>query len=462
MKNFFSLTIWVMLAAACGVAAVGIWPAAKVAWQTSQGFGRSLAYQAAAAGNWASSSILQVNEKINDPVFIPPAVGKVVRADLLAMKLSLYEDGETVATYDIVAKGKPGSPWETPTGEYRILSREETHYSSIGGVYMPWSLQFFGNFFIHGRPYDETGKELPDGYSGGCIRLATADAEAVYNFVELGTAVSVYAGEETAQFSESYRLLSSDLPDLSSQAYAAVDLKTGEIITAKGLDEAYPIASLSKLLTALVSLEVIDQSAMITVSEQAVEAYGTQGNLEPGESLPAKELLYPLLLESSNDAAEALADHYGRAAFIKLLNDKAAALGLKTTYFDDPSGLSPKNVSTARDLARLVKHIYNSKRYVFDLTREKRHRYGRHQWLNNNKFIEAENYLGGKNGYIDEAGQTQIALFELPLSEFEKRPVALIILKSRDRYEDMGAFVRFISRQAVFGEEPKNPTWEYL
>lgn len=327
---------------------------------------------------------------------------------------------------------------------------------------MPWSLQFFGNFFIHGRPYDETGKELPDGYSGGCIRLATADAEMVYNFATSDTLVSVYGGKNEGVGTNSYELLSQTLPKVSAAAYAVVDLETGEVILEHNLDQVYPIASLSKLLTAIVSLEIIDQSDLVNISKVAIDTYGTQGNLRLGENLPAQELLYPLLLESSNDAAEAIARHFGRAEFIRALNNKASAIGLTDTHFDDPSGLSPKNVSSARDLAKLSRYIYQSKRYIFDLTRRGAYDYANHHWVNSNKLVKQENYLGGKNGFIDEARQTQIALFELPLGEFSKRPVALVVLRSANREADIKTLVEFIDTHTVFSETPKNPTFQYL
>lgn len=462
MKDFWSYAFWSALAGLFAVALVVVVPfAGKLAYQSISGVvATGETYQTAAA----ASPVLRAElaDSVNDPVFTPPESGKAVRADLSAMKLSLYEDGESVATFDIVAKGRPGSYWETPPGDYKILIKEETHYSALGNVWMPWSMQFFGNFFIHGRPYDETGKELPDGYSGGCIRLATADAETVYKFVEAGTQVSVYGGKTEGVATNHYDLTSPDKPKLSAQAYAAVDLETGEIIAGQNLDQVFPIASISKLLTAVVSLEIIDQESDVVISKAAAETYGTQGSLAVGEKLPAKELLYPLLLESSNDAAEALARHFGREQFMLALNNKLGAIGLHNTRFEDPSGLSPNNNSTARDLAKLARYIYQSKSYIFELTQEKKHTYKHHVWTNGNKFVNRIDYLGGKNGYIDEAKQTQVALFDLQLSEFVSRPVAVVVLKSDNREKDVETLVQFLDRHAVFNDRPKNSTFQYL
>jgi len=207
---------------------------------------------------------------------------------------------------------------------------------------------------------------------------------------------------------------------------------------------------------------VINQYQLASVSATAVDTYGYQGNLVEGERLPVEELLFPLLLESSNDAAEAIAEHYGRDHFLRQINTKAKAIGLTHTSFADPSGLSPANVSTARELAKLAKHIYQSKRYIFNVTNQLEHQYGDYVWRNNNRLVGTEGYLGGKNGFIDEAGQTQVALYQLPLSEFKERKLVFTILKSADREKDMASLVKFVRENVIFGQEPANPTFEYL
>lgn len=462
MKSFWWTTGWVVLAGLFGVALASTVPLAGrlAAGDLRLALPEAEIYQAAAV---AAAVAPPDFGSVNDPIFTPPLSGRAIRADLSAMLLTLYEDGEEVATYSILSKGRPGTPWETPTGHYRVLTREENHYSSIGQVWMPYSLQFFGNFFIHGWPYDETGLAVPTDYSGGCIRLATENAKDVFNFATADTVVSVYSDSPiTASTTESYHLSANQLPAVSAKAYTVADLETGEIILAKDEKELYPIASLSKLLTALTSLEVINQYQLASVSAAAVGAYGYQGNLVEGERLPVEELIFPLLLESSNDAAEVIAEHYGRDLFLKQINAKAKAIGLNHTSFADPSGLSPANVSTARELAKLAKHIYQSKRYIFNVTNQLEHQYGDYVWRNNNNLVGTEGYLGGKNGFIDEAGQTQVALYELPLSEFKERKLVFTILKSTDREKDLASLVKFVRENVIFGQEPANPTFEYL
>ncbi len=105
-----------------------------------------------------------------------------IEANLRTMEVTLYEHGVASTTLPILTKGKEKSWWETPTGNYKILSRSVNQFSSIGHVWMPYSMQFYGNYFIHGWPYYDDGTPVASTYSGGCIRLATEDAEKVYNF----------------------------------------------------------------------------------------------------------------------------------------------------------------------------------------------------------------------------------------------------------------------------------------
>jgi hypothetical protein len=127
------------------------------------------------------------------------AHSRLIAADLSEMKLYLFEDGHATITVPILSKGKRGSRWETPTGLYKIQTKEENHFSSLGAVYMPKSMQFFGNFFIHGWPYYPDGTPVPEGYSGGCIRLSTEDATRVYDFASRETPLFIWEDREACK-----------------------------------------------------------------------------------------------------------------------------------------------------------------------------------------------------------------------------------------------------------------------
>ena len=113
-----------------------------------------------------------------------------VDIDLDKMELTIWKDGVS-ETFPVLSKGDPERTNETPRGDFEALYMAEKHFSSIGHVWMPYSIQFKGNFFIHGWPYYPDGTDVPKGYSGGCVRLSTADAKRVYEFVKPGMPIHI-------------------------------------------------------------------------------------------------------------------------------------------------------------------------------------------------------------------------------------------------------------------------------
>jgi poly-gamma-glutamate synthesis protein (capsule biosynthesis protein) len=378
--------------------------------------------------------------------------GRYIAADLEKMEMVLYASGTPLATVPILSKGRRGTPWETPTGVYEVKTKEEKHFSSTGHVWMPYSLQIYGNYFIHGWPYESDGTPVPPGYSGGCIRLSTEDAKKVYNFVSIGTPVYVKEHDYNADaqaFIEHIKIYPASLPQINAESYLIVDMKTGAVLLEKNAATARPIASLTKLMTAVVGSEVVflDRTAVVAGGE--LETLGKTGSLVAGERLSLQKLLYPLLLESSNDAAEAIASMvYRRSAFITMMNEKASALGMISTRFADPAGISENNISTTEDLFRLTKYIYDKRSFLFGITRLER--YGavgsknggdiRHDWKNNNHFFSDPAFVGGKTGHTTAAQDTMISIFNVPSQDHE-HTVGIIVLGSQNRESDTRALL---------------------
>jgi D-alanyl-D-alanine carboxypeptidase (penicillin-binding protein 5/6) len=153
-------------------------------------------------------------------------------------------------------------------------------------------------------------------------------------------------------------------PSIEAASAILADLATGRVLFASNPDERRPIASLTKIMTALVVLERADPDDVVTVSEEAAgpRVAGISGlGLQAGERIRVRELLYALLLQSANDAAEALAEHVSGSvdAFVDLMNERSVALGLTRTRFDSPNGLDDEGYSTARDLVRLTRTAYD-------------------------------------------------------------------------------------------------------
>jgi D-alanyl-D-alanine endopeptidase (penicillin-binding protein 7) len=380
---------------------------------------------------------------------------KMIAADLTAMKLYLFENGRATTTFDILSKGKRGSRWETPTGLYKIETKEIDHFSSIGEVHMPYSMQFFGNFFIHGWPYYPNGEPVALGYSGGCIRLSTEDSAKVFEFAARGIPIFVWNGvsENAASSTPQITIGSRPLPRLSADAFLVADVHTGTVYAEKNADKIFPIASLSKLLVALVANETIHYDRTLTVTrDDRIQTEGTPGSIAPNDTFTVGELLYPLIMESNNSAAYTLARYHGHDTFVGWMNDKARAIGMHDTSLDDPSGISAHNVSTANDLFKLTRYIHESQSFILNLSREPKKAIkaenGRpYTFSNFNHFAGNPQFLGGKTGYTNEARQTMTSVWELPVKN-ATATIAIIILHAEDRKADVEKLVAWFKASA--------------
>lgn len=239
------------------------------------------------------------------------------------------------------------------------------------------------------------------------------------------------------------------LESMSGQAYIIADYDTGEIILSKNTEFVSPIASVSKLMTGVVAREYMSPQDIATVSRDSYSTYGTQGELVLGEKIRIGELMYPLLIESSNDGAEVISDEYGRDKFMELMNKTALTIGMQSTYYDDPSGLSARNVSTASDLLKLILYIKDKHPEIFDITRVRQYSINKHQWINKNRLAQYASFVGGKNGYIDESRQTTASIFNTELKK-GKRNIAIIVLKSNDRNGDVAKLLNYLKKYVEY------------
>jgi serine-type D-Ala-D-Ala carboxypeptidase (penicillin-binding protein 5/6) len=152
-------------------------------------------------------------------------------------------------------------------------------------------------------------------------------------------------------------------PQVTGRAYLVENGATGEILLAREARARVPIASITKLMTVLLTLEHTRLNEVVTVSSQAAAVGESSANLHSGDRLTVRELLEAALIQSANDAADALAIHIGKgsqARFVAMMNARARQLGLKDTHFARPDGLDASgHYSSARDvtlLARLLMH----------------------------------------------------------------------------------------------------------
>lgn len=240
---------------------------------------------------------------------------------------------------------------------------------------------------------------------------------------------------------------------ITASAYIIRDLTAGTVVDARDAERLYPIASLTKLVTAEVARRTIPHAAKIQLTQSVTNTFGNTAGFRAGETFTADELMYPLLMVSSNDAAEALARSLGRTKFLREMNNFAQEIGAYRTYFDDPSGLSPLNVSTATDMALILDWIRVHDPSLLEITLLHAKTVRSHVWLNPTHFLSWSYYLGGKNGYTDEARKTGVSLFKLGPEKTSVDPAghkttdkdvyAIVVLGSDNRDEDV---IRLINK----------------
>ena len=240
-------------------------------------------------------------------------------------------------------------------------------------------------------------------------------------------------------------------PGVSAASVALADLDTGQILFAKGSADPRAIASLTKIMTAVVVLARTQPDDMVTVMSDAVfgsDDYGASSTLKlhAGERISVRDLVYGMLLGSANDAAIALADHVAGSvdAFVRLMNRRAAALGLRKSHFDSANGLDDRGRSTASDLIRLTRAAYRSPVFAHVVaTREHDVRSTAHvvrhiQNRNALLWLYPET-IGAKTGTTAAAGECLDAVAE----RNGTRLVAVVLGAPEEPFSDAAALLNF-------------------
>jgi D-alanyl-D-alanine endopeptidase (penicillin-binding protein 7) len=233
-----------------------------------------------------------------------------------------------------------------------------------------------------------------------------------------------------------------DGPFLRSAVALVLDAHDGRVVLAKKTDAVLPIASITKLMTAMVLLDRgLDLGQRVAISSDDQDLLkGTRSRLKPGSTLTRDELLLVALMSSENRAAAALARTYpgGTEAFVAAMNAKAQQLGMEDSRFVDPTGLSPSNVSSARDLVKLV-IAASSYPLIRDYsTRESAQLQvgGRAVgYRNTNGLVRSRNWDIGlqKTGYLNEAGRCLVMRVRLA-----SRDLVVVLLDSWGKYSRVG------------------------
>ena len=208
---------------------------------------------------------------------------------------------------------------------------------------------------------------------------------------------------------------------VSYTSYAVIDGHTTRIFYASGPHIKQPIASLTKIWTALVVLENAELNELVTISKKATLSEGSSIYLKEGEQVTVNELLHGLMMRSGNDAAMALAEHVGGSeeGFVYLMNERAQRAGLRNTTFTNPSGLHHENhLSTAYDTAKMLQIAMNNKKFK-KIASAKHYNGSRTTWENKHKLLHSQSgALAGKTGYTKVAGRTLATYFSLNKKDF--------------------------------------------
>lgn len=213
-------------------------------------------------------------------------------------------------------------------------------------------------------------------------------------------------------------------PNINAKYYQLTDLDTNTLILKNNNKVKVPIASTTKIMTAVVALENYKLNDIITISSEAANQAGSDAFLRVGEKITVKELLYCLLVKSANDSAYALAEHLNSSpssasvdAFVQQMNFKAKKLGMNDTFYKDPAGLDVTGYSTASDLYLVTKYAFSNsifkqivatKQYVAKSADGQIY----HQLDNSNRLVNGYDYVGAigvKTGYMPEAGHCLVS-----------------------------------------------------
>jgi len=279
-----------------------------------------------------------------------------------------------------------------------------------------------------------------------------------------GNDFTVQSQEIKAEGVDLFRPLSKDKINelnLDSNNFLSVFIndKKEILLSEKKINDSIAIASLTKLMTAIIVLENYDLDELISISASSVATYGTAGNLQIGEVMTIKDLLYITLIESSNDGAEAFAEKIGRSTFIYKMNEKASKLDMKNTRFINPSGLdegSLYNVSTASDLKKMVVYILENHDLITEILslseKDLTSYSGINRKVKNTNILlkESDVYLWGKTGYTHRANGCLILILNNFSINNSDGYVVNIIAGDDDRFNEARKLEQWLEQSFIW------------
>ncbi len=243
---------------------------------------------------------------------------------------------------------------------------------------------------------------------------------------------------------------------LDAGSYLVIDLEDDNALLERNSSYSYPIASITKLMSAVVAVENLDMDKEIAITDAMLGHNRTSPALTRGTVVTARDLMKASLIQSTNDACEALTYFMEEGEFVSLMNEKAREIGITGSRFYDAHGLArsnntplPENMSSSRDIAKLLKYINEEHPKILEITRDDNFQLpgncpeyeGICTFLNRNLFHGIESFVGGKTGYLGSISRlTFTGIFEV-----EENPFLVVLLYSNDRRGDTEKIYEWLS-----------------
>lgn len=215
-----------------------------------------------------------------------------------------------------------------------------------------------------------------------------------------------------------------------------------KIIFEKASDEKLPIASLTKLMTAVIVLDNYNLSENVTVDKIADLQDPMKQDVKLGDTMPIENFLEIMLVELSNKSAYVLSEKMGAPAFVNLMNQKAKDIGLENTFFADPTGLSSQNISTASDLAKLAEYILKNYPRIADISKQNKFYVPDFGEITNTDQLlgEIPEVVCSKTGFTTQAKGCLLLVINNPKNNDY---IINIILGADDKFSEMQKLINF-------------------
>ena len=245
-------------------------------------------------------------------------------------------------------------------------------------------------------------------------------------------------------------------PNIGAKAVLVIETHSNEALYSQNVWETFPIASLTKLMTALIVKENANLDEIVTVGPIIRNVGGSSMGLKEGEKISVHNLLRGLLIPSGNDAAMVLSEFVAGSpeAFVVLMNQRKLGLGLEQTQFADPAGLQDGNISSAFEIAHLAKHVFKDPLLQSIMREKEAHVFSadgkyNHALSNTNRLLGTdigERIIAGKTGTTPLAGQCLISF----IGNEADRTTMTVILGSSNRYEEMKKLIDWVDKTFIW------------